>query len=120
MKNLDFVLRQRIMVVYHDIEWRDEMFDRLLKLYPEDMVTRSIKSRCHCRIELVDGTFIKFAYANDASRGFRADKIIVQPGIEETYVNTVFGRALVRDFGMYVATDEAIIPSGIYYADKDN
>lgn len=34
MKDLFMVLRRRILVVYHDIEWRDEMFDKILNAYP--------------------------------------------------------------------------------------
>lgn len=37
MKDLFMVLRRRILVVYHDIEWRDEMFDKILNAYPEAM-----------------------------------------------------------------------------------
>lgn len=119
MKDLFMVLRQRIMVVYCDLEWRDEMFDRILSAYPEDMVCRSIKSRCDCRIELIDGTIIKFAYAGDNARGCRADKIIAQPGIEQTVLRTVFGRALMKSAGMYIATDESLIPAMLYYANMD-
>ena len=28
MKDLFMVLRRRILIVYHDIEWRDEMFEQ--------------------------------------------------------------------------------------------
>lgn len=117
MKDLFMVLRRRILVVYHDIEWRDEMFDKMLNAYPEAMVCRKIKSMCGCSIELIDGTILKFVYAGDNSRGVRADKIIAQPGIEQEVLTTIFGRALVHATSMYVATDDGIMPAITYYAD---
>lgn len=118
MKDLFMVLRRRILVVYHDIEWRDEMFDKTLNAYPEAMVCRKIKSMCGCSIELIDGTILKFVYAGDNSRGVRADKIIAQPGIEQEVLTTIFGRALVHTTSMYVATDDGIKPAAIYYTEE--
>ena len=68
MNDLTTVLRQRILIVYTDIEWRDEMFSKILNIYPHDMINKMIKSRCNCWIELVDGTTIRFAYASDSAR----------------------------------------------------
>ena len=85
MNDLTTVLRQRILIVYSDIEWRDEMFSKVLDAYPHDMINKMIKSRCDCWIELKDGTMIRFVYASDAARGNRANKIIAQPGIDETF-----------------------------------
>lgn len=118
MNDLSTILRQRILIVYHDIEWRDEMFSKVLDSYPHDMINKMIKSRCGCWIELVDGTTIRFAYASDAARGIRANKIIAQPGIDETFLYTVFRRMLINDSDMYVATDTAIKPADIYYTDE--
>lgn len=119
MKDLFMVLRRRILVVYHDIEWRDEMFDKILNAYPEDMVCRQIKSRCNCSIELIDGTILKFVYAGDNACGVRAEKIIAQPGIEQEVLKIIFGRALVHTVSMYVATDEEMIPAITYYANME-
>lgn len=119
MNDLSTILRQRILIVYHDIEWRDEMFSKVLDSYPHDMINKMIKSRCGCWIELVDGTTIRFAYASDASRGIRANKIIAQPGIDETFLYTVFRRMLISDSDMYVATDTEVKPAAIYYTDED-
>ena len=38
MNDLSTVLRQRILIVYSDIEWRDEMFSKVLDTYPHDMI----------------------------------------------------------------------------------
>lgn len=46
MNDLTTVLRQRILIVYSDIEWRDEMFSKVLDAYPHDMINKMIKSRC--------------------------------------------------------------------------
>lgn len=119
MKDLFMVLRRRILVVYHDIEWRDEMFDKILNAYPEAMVCRKIKSMCGCFIELIDGTILKFVYAGDNSRGVRAEKIIAQPGIEQEVLTTIFGRALVHTTSMHVATDDGIMPAITYYANME-
>lgn len=56
--------------------------------------------------------------ASDAARGIRANKIIAQPGIDETFLYTVFRRMLINDSDMYVATDTAIKPAAIYYTDE--
>lgn len=119
MKDLFMVLRRRILVVYHDIEWRDEMFDKILNAYPEAMVCRKIKSMCGCSIELIDGTILKFVYTGDNACGVRAEKIIAQPGIEQEVIKTIFGRALVRTASMYVATDNGIMPAITYYANME-
>ena len=112
MNDLTTVLRQRILIVYSDIEWRDEMFSKVLD-------NKMIKSRCGCWIELKDGTMIRFVYASDAARGIRANKIIAQPGIDETFLYTVFRRMLISNSDMYVATDNDIKPAAIYYTDED-
>lgn len=119
MKDLFMVLKRRILVVYHDIEWRDEMFDRILNAYPEDMISRKIKSRCGCSIELIDGTVVKFVYTGDNACGVRAEKIISQPGIEQEVLKTIFGRTLVHTASMYVATDDGVMPAVTYYANMD-
>ena len=77
MNDLITVLRQRILIVYSDIEWRDEMFSKVLDAYPHDMINKMIKSRCGCWIELKDGTMIRFVYASDAARGIRAIRLLL-------------------------------------------
>ncbi len=118
MNDLTTVLRQRILIVYSDIEWRDEMFSKILDIYPHDMINKMIKSRCGCWIELIDGTIFRFAYANDRMCGCRNDKIIAQPGIDETILNTVFRRTLIHNASMYISTESSIIPSALYFADR--
>ena len=120
MNDLITVLRQRILIVYSDIEWRDEMFSKVLDAYPHDMINKMIKSRCGCWIELKDGTMIRFVYASDAARGIRANKIIAQPGIDETFLYTVFRRMLISDSDMYIATDKLGYTDAAYTAAVDN
>ena len=119
MKDLFMVLRRRILIVYHDIEWRDVMFDKILNAYPHDMINKMIKSRCSCWIELVDGTTIRFAYASDSARGMKANKVIIQPDISQTFSDIILRRLLINNSEMYVASDEGIRPAAIYYTDKD-
>ena len=115
MNDLTTILRQRILIVYSDIEWRDEMFSKVLDIYPHDMINKMIKSRCGCWIELVDGTMVRFVYANDSARGIKANKLIIQPGISKTFSDTVLKHLLIRIPEIYVATDEGIKPAAIYY-----
>lgn len=119
MNDLTTVLRQRILIVYTDIEWRDEMFSKILNIYPHDMVNKMIKSRCSCWIELIDGTIFRFAYAGDSARGMRANKVIIQPDISQTFSDIVLRHLLINNSEMYVASDEGIRPAAIYYADTD-
>lgn len=119
MNDLTTVLRQRILIVYSDIEWRDEMFSKVLDIYPHDMINKMIKSRCGCWIELVDGTMVRFVYANDSARGIKANKLILQPGISKTFSDTVLRHLLIRISEIYVATDEGIKPAAIYYTEED-
>lgn len=119
MNDLTTVLRQRILIVYTDIEWRDEMFSTILSIYPHDMINRMIKSRCSCWIELIDGTIFRFAYAGDSARGMRANKVIIQPDISQTFSDIVLRRLLINNSEMYVVSDEGIRPAAIYYTDKD-
>lgn len=118
MNDLTTILRQRILIVYSDIEWRDEMFSKVLDIYPHDMINKMIKSRCGCWIELVDGTIVRFVYANDSARGIKANKLIIQPGISKTFSDTVLKHLLIRIPEIYVATDEGIKPAAIYYTEE--
>ena len=118
MNDLTTILRQRILIVYSDIEWRDEMFSKVLDIYPHDMINKMIKSRCGCWIELVDGTMVRFVYANDSARGIKANKLIIQPGISKTFSDTVLKHLLIRIQEIYVATDEGIKPAAIYYTEE--
>lgn len=118
MNDLTTILRQRILIVYSDIEWRDEMFSKVLDIYPHDMINKMIKSRCGCWIELVDGTMVRFVYANDSTRGIKANKLIIQPGISKTFSDTVLKHLLIRIPEIYVATDEGIKPAAIYYTEE--
>ena len=118
MNDLTTLLRQRILIVYSDIEWRDEMFSKVLDIYPHDMINKMIKSRCGCWIELVDGTMVRFVYANDSARGIKANKLIIQPGISKTFSDTVLKHLLIRIPEIYVATDEGIKPAAIYYTEE--
>lgn len=118
MNDLTTILRQRILIVYSDIEWRDEMFSKVLDIYPHDMINKMIKSRCGRWIELVDGTMVRFVYANDSARGIKANKLIIQPGISKTFSDTVLKHLLIRIPEIYVATDEGIKPAAIYYTEE--
>lgn len=118
MNDLTTILRQRILIVYSDIEWRDEMFSKVLDIYPHDMINKMIKSRCGYWIELVDGTMVRFVYANDSARGIKANKLIIQPGISKTFSDTVLKHLLIRIPEIYVATDEGIKPAAIYYTEE--
>lgn len=118
MNDLTTILRQRILIVYSDIEWRDEMFSKVLDIYPHDMINKMIKSHCGCWIELVDGTMVRFVYANDSARGIKANKLIIQPGISKTFSDTVLKHLLIRIPEIYVATDEGIKPAAIYYTEE--
>lgn len=118
MNDLTTILRQRILIVYSDIEWRDEMFSKVLDIYPHDMINKMIKSCCGCWIELVDGTMVRFVYANDSARGIKANKLIIQPGISKTFSDTVLKHLLIRIPEIYVATDEGIKPAAIYYTEE--
>lgn len=118
MNDLTTILRQRILIVYSDIEWRDEMFSKVLDIYPHDMINKMIKSRCGCWIELVDGAMVRFVYANDSARGIKANKLIIQPGISKTFSDTVLKHLLIRIPEIYVATDEGIKPAAIYYTEE--
>ena len=118
MNDLTTILRQRILIVYSDIEWRDEMFSKVLDIYPHDMINKMIKSRCGCWIELVDGTMVRFVYANDSARGIKANKLIIQPDISKTFSDTVLKHLLIRIPEIYVATDEGIKPAAIYYTEE--
>lgn len=118
MNDLTTILRQRILIVYSDIEWRDEMFSKVLDIYPHDMINKMIKSRCGCWIELVDGTMVRFVYANDSARGIKANKLILQQGISKTFSDTVLKHLLIRIPEIYVATDEGIKPAAIYYTEE--
>lgn len=118
MNDLTTILRQRILIVYSDIEWRDEMFSKVLDIYPHDVINKMIKSRCGCWIELVDGTMVRFVYANDSARGIKANKLILQPGISKTFSDTVLKHLLIRIPEIYVATDEGTKPAAIYYTEE--
>ena len=95
MEYISRILRQKILVVYRDNEWKNKIFNKILALYPIDTITKHRLTAYNSYIELVDGTTIRFVYANEHIRGIKANKIIVQNGIDEEILNKVVRPALI-------------------------
>ena len=95
MEYISRILRQKILVAYRDNEWKNKIFNKILELYPIDAISKHILTSCNSYIELVDGTTIRFVYANEYIRGIKANKIIAQNGIDEEILNNVLRPALI-------------------------
>lgn len=102
MKNLFTILKQEILIVYHDINWRYTMRDEIIDSYPDGMVCRIYDSINKCSIEFIDGTIITFINDKCTIGTPDADKVIIQHGVEESCVNTF----LENGVKVYVATIE--------------
>lgn len=107
MKDLFTILKQEILIVYHDINWRYTMRDEIIDSYPDGMVCRIYDSINKCSIEFIDGTIITFISDKCSIETLNADKVIIQPGADESCVNTF----LENGVKVYMA----IIEEATYY-----
>ena len=78
-------ISQRIGVCYRDESWARAVFDQILRQIPPQMVYQHNDRR----IELIDGSYIIRFPANESCRGRKLNKIYVQEGVDEEFINTV-------------------------------
>ena len=96
MEELKYILAQRIGVFYKNQMWKRDMFDKIAEYYRSlDMIDSLIYAMWNARIVLKDGTVITFVEANNTSRGRRFCKVIVQPEIEQSIIDTIIKPCIV-------------------------
>lgn len=90
MEELQYILAQRIGVFYKNQKWKKEMFDKIAEYYRSlDMIESLTYSMWNARIVLKDGTVISFVEASNRSKSCRFSKVIIQPEIEQSIIDTV-------------------------------
>lgn len=90
MEELQYILAQRIGVFYKNQMWKRDMFDKIAEYYRSlDMIDSLTYAMWNARIVLKDETVISFVEANNRSRSCRFFKVIVQPEIEQSIIDTI-------------------------------
>ena len=90
MKELQYILCQKIGVFYKNQKWKKEMFDKIAEHYRLlDMIDFLNYAMWNAKIVLKDGTEIVFVEANNRSRGYRFSKVIIQPEVDQSIIDTI-------------------------------
>lgn len=77
-------ISQRIGICYKNEEWAKEVLDQILRQTPENMIAKRMKNG----IDFIDGSYIRAFPANDSCRGRKLNRLYVQEGVDEEYINT--------------------------------
>ena len=90
MKELQYILAQRIGVFYKDEKWKRKIFDEIADYYRSlDMIDFLSYAMWDARIVLKDGTTICFVSAESRCKGQRFSKVIIQSGVEQSIIDAV-------------------------------
>lgn len=79
------VTAMRVGVCYKDKAWAVEQIKRMASLINPDAIEQQ-RDLC---VELKDGSYIKGIPCSDSARGYKFNKIYVQRGVNEDFINTV-------------------------------
>lgn len=97
-------ISQRIGICYKDEAWAKEVLDQIYSQTPKNMIHYRLKNI----IEFIDGSYVAAFSANDwNTRGRAFDRIFVQEGIEEEFINEYLRPCVKR----HAILKEVIIPS---------
>ena len=97
-------ISQRIGVCYKDENWAKEVLEQIYSQTPKNM----IHSRKKYRIEFIDGSYVVAFSAKDLNtRGRALDRIFVQEGVDEEFVNEHLRPCIKR----HAILKEIIVPS---------
>ena len=77
-------ISQRIGICYKNEEWAKEVLDQILRQTPENMIAKRMKNG----IDFIDGSYIRTFPANDSCCGRKLNRLYVQEGVDEEYINT--------------------------------
>lgn len=83
MNNIGVLFSQKIGIFYKDKEWAEDILRKYYDSIPKEIVDKYALNNGRDFIILKNGTFIQCVPANDSSRGYRWDKVIVQNGISD-------------------------------------
>lgn len=97
-EDIDRWLRRQVIFYAKTEEWRNNMFDKVLAYYPQDMIEEVIKLRYgHSRIILKDGSSFRFVKANEGCRGLRSNFAFVEKSVSAELLDCVI-RPKVIDY----------------------
>ena len=77
-------ISQSIGVCYRDERWAEELLDEILNQAPENIIEKRMKNG----INFIDGSYIRTFPCTDTCRGRKFNKLYVQEGIDEEYIDT--------------------------------
>jgi hypothetical protein len=84
---------QRIGICYRDRKWAEDVLEQILNQTPKVMVAR----RMNNGIDFIDGSNIRLISATaDNVRGYKLNKIFVQEGVDEEYINTCLKHCIIH------------------------
>ena len=103
MKELQYILCQKIGIIYKNQKWKKEMFDKIAEHYRSlDMIDFLTYGTWDARIVLKDKTEIVFVEASNRSRGYRFSKVIIQPEVDQSIIDTVIRPCILPFTQCYV------------------
>lgn len=89
MKYIDVIFYQNIGIFYKDKEWAENILKQCYNFLPKEIIDKYSLNNRHSFMTLKYGTSIHCVPANDSSKGYRWDKVIVQNGISDDIYNTI-------------------------------
>lgn len=100
MDQLQNMLSQKIGIFYNDQVWKRKVFDKIVEYYRSlDMIDFHIYNSWDARIVLTDKTEILFVKASDRSKGYRFNKVIIQPEVDQLIIDNVIRSCIVPFMG---------------------
>lgn len=111
MKELQYILIQRIGVFYKDEKWKRKIFDEIVEYYRSlDMIVFFSYIMRDAKIALKDGTVICFVRAEGQCKGQRFSKVIIQSGVEQLIIDRIIKPCLLplMSTQCYVVSDDEI------------
>ena len=101
-------ISQRIGICYKNEEWAKEVLDQIYLQTPKNMIAKRMKNG----IDFIDGSYVRAFPANDSCRGRKLNKIYIQEGIDEEYVNTYLKPCIISKS---ILRETIIDPTGEVY-----
>ena len=101
-------ISQRIGICYKDENWAKEVLDQIYLQTPKNMIAKRMKNG----MDFIDGSYIRAFPATDSCRGRKLNRLYIQEGIDEEYINTVLRPCLCLS---NLLQERVIDPTGEVY-----
>lgn len=95
MANLN--IKQQINIYYIHMEWAEALFDKIIEeqVSKEDIVCLRKEHYYGCYCKLKNGDVIRTVRACESSRGIKATKVFMEPGIDKEIVDCIIRPVII-------------------------